>query len=175
MQPQQPNLDHRDAETDRRPPVIEDDDNAPDNGTSIASQGDLNKIERMSVALSALFPSSPSTATSPNANSNNSDNESPIGSPVKSSWEEGDWRELIFFKETRELFLQELDEQRGRRSLLTREGFASMCNAMKVESSYRLYRCFLSFRQVLLDYCETFDDAKAAMRVVNMANTFHTM
>jgi hypothetical protein len=30
-------------------------------------------------------------------------------------------------------------------------------------------------RQVLLDYCDAMDDSKSAMRVTNMANTFHTM
>ena len=48
--------------------------------------------------------------------------------------EEAAWREMLQSANARELFLQELDEQRGRRALLGTCTYASMTNAMKVRA-----------------------------------------
>lgn len=44
------------------------------------------------------------------------------------------WAELLKLEQARELFLQELDEQRGRRAQLGEVAFRSMGNAMKVRA-----------------------------------------
>lgn len=60
-------------------------------------------------------------------------------------------------KDAREIFLQTLDEKRGRNSLLTQEQYDKMKTAMKV----------------FLDKCQEYNDVKAALRIANMSITFH--
>jgi hypothetical protein len=102
-------------------------------GSSVATSGDLKLVHRMSGALAGLFP----TAT-PSSSGRNDDRMDASAGEVSVLGESGlllseaEWRDLISFRATRELFLQELDEQRGRRSTLSAAGFQSMGTAMKV-------------------------------------------
>lgn len=72
---------------------------------------------------------------------------------------ESEWRGLLRFRSVRDLFLQVLDERRGRQGLLSRRSFKEMTEAMKV---------FLSF-------CGVREGTNSAMRIANMANTFYTI
>eukprot|EP00595_Chromulina_sp_UTEXLB2642_P002289 CAMPEP_0196764964 /NCGR_PEP_ID=MMETSP1095-20130614/7293_1 /TAXON_ID=96789 ORGANISM="Chromulina nebulosa, Strain UTEXLB2642" /NCGR_SAMPLE_ID=MMETSP1095 /ASSEMBLY_ACC=CAM_ASM_000446 /LENGTH=474 /DNA_ID=CAMNT_0042121979 /DNA_START=958 /DNA_END=2382 /DNA_ORIENTATION=- len=67
------------------------------------------------------------------------------------------WNELLESRECRDYFLQELDDKRGRYSQLTISGYEAMKYAMKVK----------------LDFSSRLQDVKSALRIVNMANTFH--
>jgi hypothetical protein len=69
------------------------------------------------------------------------------------------WTEIIVgSKDARDVFLQELDEKRGSHGRLSRPAFRQMTLAMKA----------------MLDFCEHNEEVRSAMRVANMANTFHT-
>eukprot|EP01038_Epipyxis_sp_PR26KG_P010031 gene10031-13488_t len=114
--------------------------------TAVAGPYQLNAISKLSEALTTLFPITNVTTLDGTATGE--------GLAFTSV---DDWRILLEIKEARELFLQELDEQRGRRSLLAPQAYKSLMNAMKVS----------------LDYCELTNDVKSAMRIANMANTFH--
>jgi hypothetical protein len=74
-------------------------------------------------------------------------------------WElnETEWGTLLSSIEASDYFLQELDERRGRHCALNDRAFHTLAIAMKV----------------FLDYCEHRSDVKSAMRIANMANTFH--
>ena len=105
------------------------DGEAAPSGSSVASPGDVKLVHRMSAALAGLFPAS--------SGRNDDRVDTPVGDvPVVDEsgllLSEEEWRDLISFRATRELFLQELDEQRGRRAALSAEGFKSMGTAMKV-------------------------------------------
>ncbi len=95
---------------------------------SVPSGAEARLVQRMQAALSALFPAS--SGTSPRGAADQSP--TTVDANVTSVVEEGEWRELIFCRPARELFLQELDEQRGRRAALSRAHFASLTNAIKV-------------------------------------------
>lgn len=144
----------------------------------VASQGDLMLIGKMSAALACLFP----VAAAASAGDNEARDSEALQEQQQQQLQVEDeacWQEIIFFRPTRELFLQELDEQRGRRAALSAKGFRGMSTAMKVRAVFLAfcvgYFSQCEYLQVLLDYCEAYDDAKAAMRVTNMANTFHTV
>lgn len=71
-----------------------------------------------------------------------------------------EWKELLGGKSIRSRFMQELDHQRGKHALLDDSRFQTLSNATVA----------------FLDVCEGSDDmmvAVSAMRVANMANTFH--
>jgi len=76
-------------------------------------------------------------------------------------WElnEAEWGTLLSSTEASDYFLQVLDERRGRHCALNDRAFQTLAVAMKV----------------FLDYCEhnVRNDVKSAMRIANMANTFH--
>jgi hypothetical protein len=89
------------------------------------------------------------------------------------------WHAMLATKEYRDRFLRELDIRRCHNSTVTEKGYQSLCNAMKV-SVFLLASCFVSQnviydmeKQVFLDYCEDLNDVRSAMRIKNMANTFH--
>jgi hypothetical protein len=52
---------------------------------------------------------------------------------------ESQWTELLAFRTARELFLQELDDKRGRRAELNKESFQAMSLAMKVKKQPYLF------------------------------------
>ena len=66
---------------------------------------------------------------------------------------------MFFDKGARTYFLQQLDLKRGRQS------------GVSVDKQRLLVRAFKSF----LDSCSVPDDVQAAMRIANMANTFHAV
>ena len=68
------------------------------------------------------------------------------------------WNHLLATPAARHFFLQQLDEHRGRHARLGRNSFHQLRVAMTVA----------------LDKCSACDDIKSAMRILNMANTFHT-
>jgi hypothetical protein len=89
------------------------------------------------------------------------------------------WHDMLATKEYRDRFLKELDIRRCHNSTVTEKGYQSLCNAMKV-SVFLLSSCSVSQnvmydmeKQVFLDYCEDLNDVRSAMRIKNMANTFH--
>jgi hypothetical protein len=67
------------------------------------------------------------------------------------------WEQLLETEESREHFLLVLDDKRCVSASLDSRGYSALAVAM----------------QALLSYCELSDDAKKAMRVLNMANTFY--
>jgi hypothetical protein len=71
---------------------------------------------------------------------------------------ENPWSDILFAKKARDLFLQELDKNRGSHGKLSHVAFGELTLAMKA----------------MLDYCEQNEEVRAAMRVANMANTYHT-
>jgi hypothetical protein len=67
------------------------------------------------------------------------------------------WEQLLETEESREHFLLVLDDKRCISASLDERGYSALAVAM----------------QALLSFCEESDDAKNAMRVLNMANTFY--
>lgn len=70
---------------------------------------------------------------------------------------EEEWESAFSSKEARDRFLMELDRRRGKQAALLPGAYSSMSSAMKA----------------FLDQCHETDDAMSAMRISNMANTFH--
>lgn len=68
-----------------------------------------------------------------------------------------DWKILLDSKSERERFLQELDHHRSHRAEISLIGYDSLVMAMGV----------------ILDFCDSTEDVISAIRVANMANTFH--
>jgi hypothetical protein len=71
-----------------------------------------------------------------------------------------------------DLFLQVLDEKRGRSAELDRVGFHNMKIAMKVTTCCLPSLTSLSL-QIFLDRCSEIHDVKSALRIANMSITFH--
>lgn len=119
------------------------------------SADELAVLNQMNNALFTLFPiegaiNSYSHLEVPDKNSKQGDlSLHPLttldGSPEISV---DKWSELLKSEPAREMFLQELDEQRGRRANLSGTAFRSMGNAMKVDEPYLLITIFF-LNQVL--------------------------
>ncbi len=62
-------------------------------------------------------------------------------------------------REGRDLFLQALDDKRGRDAELTKDQYEKMKTTMKI----------------FLDKCQELGDVKSALRIANMSITFHTI
>jgi hypothetical protein len=103
-----------------------------------------------------LFPSlaTPHASSSSSASSSSTKKMTILDQPLFIEF----CRRCFAEKDGRELFLQALDDRRGRNSELLKEQYERMKIAMKV----------------FLDQCQESRDVKSALRIANMSITFHT-
>ena len=118
-------------------------DNSTEDGNDNDNDNDTNIFPEIRSAIMKVFDNNNNSSTDSSNDTGNGDTNESI------------WHRLLNTRKARLFFLQELDDNRGN-GQLSATAYDSIVMAMKV----------------CLDYSQSEEDVKSAMRICNMANTF---